>query len=37
MPMVNGKKYSYTESGIKKATKAAKEAGKKKKKNEKKY
>ena len=29
MPMVNGKNYAYTEEGIKKATKAAKKAGKK--------
>ncbi len=29
MPMVNGKSYSYTESGMKKAVKAAKKAGKK--------
>jgi hypothetical protein len=28
MPIVNGKKYSYTENGIKKAVKAAKKAGK---------
>lgn len=38
MPMVNGKSYAYTEKGIKKATKAAKRAGKKvsyKKKNKK--
>jgi hypothetical protein len=29
MPMVNGKKYAYTEAGKKKAKTAAKKAGKK--------